>query len=38
MLYYNGKRVNIFRPTYPRELDIFTEWLNRELVKKDILE
>ncbi|CAL5975358.1 Protein_disulfide isomerase [Hexamita inflata] len=34
-LYKNGKFNALFRPTYPRKLDIFTEWLNRQLIVKE---
>ena len=32
-LYHRGRIVDNFRPTYPRELDIFVEWLNRKLLE-----
>lgn len=30
-LYHRGRIVDNFRPTYPREVDVFEEWLNRKM-------
>ena len=36
VLYKDGQQHGYFRPTYPREVDVFTEWLRRELERKEI--
>ena len=35
ILFKDGEKAAYFRPTYPRQVDIFTEWLNRQLSKQE---